>query len=189
MCDHTRFSVWFPSLLLLPYPCNALRVQFLDILLFGIYIIISNQLFAAKHSNALWFFLMGFLFFPKLTLALFLHLLCYFCGCCSAVLAHKCLTAPPTHTHKAPVCIVCISLCCIRVFISNDQCEVIEQVAEKRCTQLVFLYHWVVTFSYLLTAHVRVLKLSFSLLLHFLKIPFCKRTYLLWISSFELWVF
>lgn len=53
--------------------------------------------------------------------------------------------APPPHTHKAPVCIVCISLCCIRVFISNDQCEVTEQVAEKRCTQLVFLYHWAVT--------------------------------------------
>lgn len=78
--------------------------------------------------------------FLKLIFALFLHVLfsLWLLQCC----AHKCLS----HLKKkALICIVCI--CTVFDFHFNYQCEVTEQGARKRGTQLVLLYHWAITDS------------------------------------------
>ena len=157
------------------------------IYVFDIYIIISNQLFAAKRSSVL--FLMDFLFFfLKLILDLFLHLLYFLCGYCSAMLINVWIPLP--EKQKGLICIVCICLYCIWFFISNYQCEVTEQVVGKRCALLVLLYHWAVT-NVLIPANGPhwdfKIKFSSSSVI-FLK-QFCLIKGLTGSGSFELWMF
>lgn len=155
--------MWFSSLLLLPYPSNTVILQFLDICLFDIYIIISNQLFAAKHSSVL--FLMDFLFFfLKLILDLFLHLLYFLCGYCSAMLINVWIPLP----EKKKPWFVLFAFVCIAFDFSFPITSVksLNKLWEKdvhcwfSCTTELLL-----TFSYLLMVHTGISKLSFPLLL------------------------